>query len=73
VGDDWQAIYQFACGDVSIFTKDFEKEYGAFERVDIDTTFRFGKKINLITSNFIQKNPNQLKKKFTLPTNLMMV
>ena len=63
VGDDWQAIYQFAGGDISIFTKDFEKEYGAFERVDIDTTFRFGKKINLITSNFIQKNPNQLRKK----------
>jgi DNA helicase-4 len=63
VGDDWQAIYQFAGGDISIFTKDFEKEYGAFERVDIDRTFRFGKKINLITSNFIQKNPNQLRKK----------
>ena len=63
VGDDWQAIYQFAGGDISIFTKDFEKEYGAFERVDIDRTFRFGKKINLITSSFIQKNPSQLRKK----------
>ncbi len=63
VGDDWQAIYQFAGGDISIFTKDFKKEYGIFERVDIDSTFRFGEKINLITSNFIQKNPNQLRKK----------
>ena len=63
VGDDWQAIYQFAGGDISIFTKDFKKEYGIFERVDIDSTFRFGKKINLLSSNFIQKNPSQLKKK----------
>ena len=31
VGDDWQAIYQFAGSDISIFTKDFEKEYGTFE------------------------------------------
>ena len=43
VGDDWQAIYQFAGSDISFFTKDFEKEYGTFERVDIDSTFRFGK------------------------------
>ena len=38
-------------------------QYGIFERVDIDSTFRLGKKINLLSSNFIQKNPNQLKKK----------
>ena len=62
VGDDWQAINQFSGGDVTIFTKDFENLYGHFERVDIDTTFRYGKKINSISSDFVQKNPNQLKK-----------
>lgn len=62
VGDDWQAINQFSGGDVTIFTSDFENLYGHFERVDIDTTFRYGKKINNISSDFVQKNPNQLKK-----------
>ena len=62
VGDDWQAINQFNGGDISIFTKDFEKLFGFFERVDIDTTFRFGEKINELSSKFIQKNPSQLNK-----------
>jgi DNA helicase-4 len=62
VGDDWQAINQFNGGDISIFTKDFERLFGFFERVDIDTTFRFGEKINELSSKFIQKNPSQLNK-----------
>ena len=63
VGDDWQAINQFSGGDVSIFTEDFSFLFGYFERVDIDTTFRYGKLINDISSKFIQKNPKQLEKK----------
>ena len=62
VGDDWQSIYRFNGSDISIFTKDFEKQFGYFERVDIDTTFRFGNKINELSSSFIQKNPDQMKK-----------
>jgi DNA helicase IV len=63
VGDDWQAINQFSGGDVTIFTLDFENLYGYFERVDVDTTFRYGNLINNISSKFVQKNPSQLKKK----------
>ena len=62
VGDDWQAINQFSGGDVTIFTIDFRNLFGYFERVDIDTTFRYGNLINNISSKFIQKNPSQLNK-----------
>ena len=63
VGDDWQAINKFSGGDVTIFTLDFKKMFGHYERVDIDTTFRYGNLINNISSSFIQKNPTQLNKK----------
>ncbi len=63
VGDDWQAINKFNGGDVTIFTLDFKKLFGHYERVDIDTTFRYGNLINNISSEFIQKNPSQLEKK----------
>lgn len=64
VGDDWQAIYKFVGGDISIFTKEdeFQKHFGYFDRVDIDTTFRYGKNINELSKGFIQKNPDQLTK-----------
>ena len=65
VGDDWQAINKFSGGDVTIFTLDFKKMFGHYERVDIDTTFRYGNLINDISSTFIQKNPSQLNKKVT--------
>ena len=56
VGDDWQAINKFSGGDVTIFTLDFKKLFGHYERVDIDTTFRYGNIINNISSSFVQKN-----------------
>tara|TARA_Y100000816_G_scaffold15421_1_gene10154 strand:- start:451 stop:3234 length:2784 start_codon:yes stop_codon:yes gene_type:complete len=62
VGDDWQAIYRFVGGDISIFTKTFIKHFGYFERANIDTTFRYGENINNVSSGFIQKNPEQLTK-----------
>lgn len=63
VGDDWQAINKFNGGDVTLFTMDFKKIFGHFERVDIDTTFRYGNIINDVSSKFIQKNSRQLTKK----------
>tara|TARA_Y100000294_G_scaffold85604_1_gene80170 strand:+ start:129 stop:2990 length:2862 start_codon:yes stop_codon:yes gene_type:complete len=63
VGDDWQSINKHSGGDITIFTLDFKKLFGHYERVDIDTTFRYGNLINNISSEFIQKNPSQLEKK----------
>ena len=51
--DIWQAINKFSGGDVTIFTLDFKKMFGHYERVDIDTTFRYGNLINKLFSNLI--------------------
>ena len=58
------AINKFSGGDVTIFTLDFKNSLN-YERVDIDTTFRYGNIINNISSSFVQKNPAQLNKKVT--------
>lgn len=62
VGDDWQSIYRFTGSDLSIFT-DFEKYFGYTKKTFLDYTFRFNDKIAQFTSEFIQQNPAQLKKK----------
>ena len=61
VGDDWQSIFRFTGSDISLFT-DFEKYFGVTKRSTITTTYRFNKDLIRISSNFIQKNPNQVKK-----------
>jgi DNA helicase-4 len=61
VGDDWQSIYGFAGSDVKM-TLEFEKLIGYFSRTDLDQTFRFSNPILNVSSQFIQKNPFQLKK-----------
>ena len=40
VGDDWQAIYRFGGSDISVM-REFGEHFGAFERIDLETTFRF--------------------------------
>lgn len=61
VGDDWQSIYGFAGSDIKM-TLEFENLVGYFSRIDLDKTFRFSQPILNVSSKFIQKNPNQLKK-----------
>ena len=62
VGDDWQAIYGFSGGDISIIVKNFEKFFGKRNKKDLELTYRFNQKLCELTSSFIQKNSNQLKK-----------
>jgi len=62
VGDDWQSIYRFAGSDVTVMTHfadyfDFHKEAVARE------TFRFGEHVEDVSSNFVLKNPQQLRKR----------
>jgi len=64
VGDDWQSIYRFTGGEVSIMT-DFKSYFTPFERLDLDRTFRFDNKLCDFSSKFILKNPNQIKKQLT--------
>ena len=62
VGDDWQSIYRFAGSDIRVML-DFQKEFGAATRSDLQHTQRFGNKLVEATSRFIERNPRQLRKK----------
>lgn len=67
VGDDWQAIYRFAGSDISIMSR-FRNFFGRATVVKLNQTFRFNDKIASVSGEFIQKNPNQMRK--TLSTTL---
>jgi DNA helicase-4 len=62
VGDDWQSIYRFTGSDLSLMTE-FEKYFGYSQPLVLDQTFRFNDMICDFTSKFIQKNPNQIRKR----------
>jgi DNA helicase-4 len=61
VGDDWQSIYRFTGSDSALF-KDFKKYFGYTVQSKIETTYRFHPPLLELSSEFIQKNPNQVKK-----------
>ncbi len=61
VGDDWQSIYRFSGSDVNFFI-DFEKYWGPTERSLIETTYRFPNSLIEVSSDFILRNPFQIKK-----------
>ena len=64
VGDDWQSIFRFTGSDISIITQ-FEKHFGFTSKTSILQTYRFNDEILKVSSEFIQKNPAQLKKSLT--------
>lgn len=61
VGDDWQSINRFAGSHLGVMT-DFEAIFGESTILKLESTFRCPQSICDISSEFIQKNPNQLKK-----------
>ncbi len=61
VGDDWQAIYRFSGGDVSLMTQ-LSRHIDSTERVDLTQTFRFNSALLSLTSAFVSRNPHLLKK-----------
>lgn len=61
VGDDWQSIYRFSGSDITLF-KEFENYFGFTVKSKIETTYRFHSPLINLSSDFIQKNPNQEKK-----------
>ena len=66
VGDDWQSIYRFAGSDINFFTG-FEDYFGYAETSYIETTYRFPPSLIKLSSNFILKNPSQIRKTLTSP------
>jgi DNA helicase-4 len=61
VGDDWQAIYRFAGSDVR-YTSEFERLIGPGTTTALDRTFRFNDQIGRVASEFVTKNPAQMRK-----------
>ncbi|MDD1783736.1 DNA helicase IV [Enterovibrio sp. ZSDZ35] len=61
VGDDWQAIYQFAGADIRL-TTEFLQRYPKGVIGYLDTTYRFNAQIGAVANAFIQANPAQLEK-----------
>lgn len=64
VGDDWQAIYRFTGSDVTL-TTGFTEEFGPTKTTSLDKTFRFNNQICDVASQFVMKNPAQVKKRLT--------
>jgi DNA helicase-4 len=61
VGDDWQSIYRFAGSDANLIMK-FSKYWGETQISKIENTYRNSQELINIASQFVMKNPNQIKK-----------
>ena len=61
VGDDWQAIYRFGGSDIAVM-REFRDHFGAFERIDLGTTFRCADRIAAVATDFVLRNPAQIRK-----------
>ncbi len=61
VGDDWQAIYRFGGSDIAVM-REFGDRFGVFERLDLATTFRCADRITAVATEFVLRNPAQIRK-----------
>ncbi|KHA53123.1 UvrD/REP helicase [Sulfitobacter geojensis] len=61
VGDDWQGINRFAGADITVMTG-FEKTFPSATQLTLSKTFRCPQVLCDASSEFIQKNPKQIKK-----------
>ena len=61
VGDDWQAIYRFGGSDIAVM-REFGDRFGEFERIDLETTFRCADRISEVATDFMLRNPAQIRK-----------
>lgn len=62
VGDDWQSIYRFSGCDINIFLN-FRKYFKKIKTLKIINTYRNSQELINVASNFVMKNPFQLRKK----------
>ena len=61
VGDDWQAIFRFGGSDIAVM-RQFGNRFGDFARIDLETTFRCADRIAAIATEFVLRNPAQIRK-----------
>lgn len=64
VGDDWQAIYRFAGGNLKL-TTDFTHALGTHTLTKIETTYRYNQGIADVAGHFVMANPDQYRKSVT--------
>ena len=62
VGDDWQAIYRFSGGRLTLTTR-FADEIGSHTESKLQETFRYNDSIADIAGGFVMENQEQIKKK----------
>lgn len=62
VGDDYQSIYRFNGCDLNIFLK-FKKYFHSTKTFKLKNTYRHSQELINISTNFIIKNPYQIRKK----------
>ncbi|MGB8021259.1 MAG: UvrD-helicase domain-containing protein, partial [Candidatus Nanopelagicales bacterium] len=62
VGDDWQSIYRFAGSDIRYISQ-FDTCVGPGTTTALDRTFRFNDQIGRVASQFVTRNPAQMKKR----------
>lgn len=62
VGDDWQSIYRFSGCDINIFLN-FRKYFKKIKTLKIINTYRNSQELINVASNFVMKNPYQIRKK----------
>jgi len=67
VGDDWQSIYRFAGSDIRYISQ-FETRVGPGTTTALDRTFRFNNQIGEVASEFVTRNPAQMKKRIESQT-----
>lgn len=61
VGDDWQSIYRFSGCNLNIFLN-FSNNFPNVQNITLTNTYRNSLELISIASQFIQKNPFQIKK-----------
>ena len=61
VGDDWQAIYRFGGSDIAVM-REFETWFGDYLRIDLETMFRTYDRIAEVATDFVLRNPAQIRK-----------
>ena len=64
VGDDYQSIYHFSGCDLSIFLQ-FTKYFPTAKVYKLEKTYRNSEELVKTAGEFIQKNPNQIRKELT--------
>ena len=69
VGDDWQSVYAFSGGDITLFTE-FIDMMGYAEELKITRTYRNAQEVIDVAGSFVQRNSAQIRKTLKSPKHI---